>query len=57
MILNDKQIEFYKIVDPFTDKQIREVGTTKVISFGLGSYGYDIRLGNRFKIFRYPFND
>ncbi|MFQ5454957.1 MAG: dCTP deaminase [Nitrospirota bacterium] len=36
-----------KMIEPFEEKQIRE----GVISFGLSSYGYDIRVDNEFKIF------
>ncbi len=39
--LNDKMIE------PFCEEQIGK----GVISYGLSSYGYDIRVGNEFKIF------
>ena len=35
------------MVDPFVDHQIRE----NVISYGLSSYGYDIRVSDEFKIF------
>ena len=36
-----------KMINPFTDNQIRE-GT---ISYGLSSYGYDIRVSDKYKIF------
>ncbi len=36
-----------KMIDPFVEKQVR-AGT---ISYGLSSYGYDIRLADEFKIF------
>ena len=36
-----------KMIDPFTDKQVRD----GVISYGLSSYGYDIRVADEFKIF------
>jgi dCTP deaminase len=36
-----------KMIDPFVDGQIRE----GVISYGLSSYGYDIRVANEYKIF------
>lgn len=36
-----------KMIEPFVDDQIRE----GVISFGLSSYGYDIRVTDEFKIF------
>ncbi len=35
------------MIEPFCDEQIRD----GVISYGLSSYGYDIRVGSRFKIF------
>ena len=36
-----------KMITPFTDNQIRK-GT---ISYGLSSYGYDIRVSDEYKIF------
>jgi dCTP deaminase len=36
-----------RMIEPFTDKQVRE----GVISYGLSSYGYDIRIADEFKIF------
>jgi dCTP deaminase len=35
------------MIEPFTDSQVRE----GVISFGVSSYGYDIRVADEFKIF------
>jgi len=35
------------MITPFSDKQIRK----GVISYGVSSYGYDIKLGDEFKIF------
>src|SRR6201998_578175 len=35
------------MIDPFSEKQVRE----GVISYGLSSYGYDLRVSNEFKIF------
>lgn len=37
----------HRMIEPFEEKQVR-AGT---ISFGLSSYGYDIRLADEFKIF------
>ncbi len=37
----------HKMIDPFVDSQVRE----GVISYGLSSYGYDIRVADEFKIF------
>ncbi len=36
-----------RMIEPFVDSQVRE----GVISYGVSSYGYDIRVGNQFKIF------
>ena len=35
------------MISPFSEKQVRE----GVISYGLSSYGYDLRVSNEFKIF------
>lgn len=37
----------HQMIVPFEERQVRE----GVISYGLSSYGYDIRVGNEFKIF------
>jgi dCTP deaminase len=37
----------HKMIEPFVDNQVRD----GVISYGLSSYGYDIRVTNQFKIF------
>ena len=33
-----------KMIAPFTEKLVNKVGDKKILSYGLGSYGYDIRL-------------
>jgi dCTP deaminase len=35
------------MIEPFSEEQVRE----GVISYGLSSYGYDVRIANEFKIF------
>jgi dCTP deaminase len=35
------------MIEPFSEKQVRE----SVISYGLSSYGYDVRIADEFKIF------
>jgi deoxycytidine triphosphate deaminase len=35
------------MIEPFSDKQVRE----GVVSYGLSSYGYDVRIADEFKIF------
>ena len=37
----------HRMIEPFEEKQVRE----GVISFGVSSYGYDIRIADEFKIF------
>jgi dCTP deaminase len=37
------------MIEPYEEKQVRE----GVISYGLSSYGYDIRVADEFKIFTY----
>ena len=39
------------MIDPFVDTQVKELPYGKVISYGLSSYGYDIRLADEFKVF------
>ncbi len=39
------------MIEPFVEKQNREVGGQKIISYGLSSYGYDARCSNEFMIF------
>lgn len=36
-----------KMIEPFEDRQVRR----NVISYGLSSYGYDVRIADEFKIF------
>lgn len=42
----------YGMIEPFVDHQVR----TGVISYGLSSYGYDIRVADEFKIFTNVFS-
>ena len=42
----------HKIIDPFVDEQMRD----GVISYGVSSYGYDVRVGDEFKVFTNVFN-
>ena len=40
------------MIEPFEDRQVRN----GVISYGLSSYGYDVRVGSDFKVFTNVFN-
>jgi len=37
----------HKMIEPFEEKQVRQ----GVISYGISSYGYDVRIADEFKIF------
>ena len=58
-ILSDREIKkrcetSTPMISPFIDHQIRDGGLS--ISYGLSSYGYDIRIGRKFKIFHNAYN-
>ena len=42
-----KMAKEHDMINPFSEKQVRE----GVISYGLSSYGYDLRVADEFKIF------
>ena len=56
------------MIEPFADRQVRrredpfhspagkDVGSGAVISYGLSSYGYDLRVSDEFKVFTNVFN-
>jgi len=39
------------MIEPFAPKQVRENEGHKIVSYGLSSYGYDVRCADEFKIF------
>lgn len=47
----EKDLEWRPMITPFIRDCVRKVDDNKVISFGVSSFGYDVRLGNEFKIF------
>jgi len=40
------------MIEPFADRQVRD----GVVSYGLSSYGYDVRVADEFKVFTNVFN-
>jgi len=42
----------HKMIEPFVEDQVRE----GVISYGVSSYGYDVRVGDEFKVFTNVYN-
>jgi dCTP deaminase len=46
-----------KMIEPFVDHQIKtNHRNEKVVSYGLSSYGYDIRVSDEFKVFTNVYN-
>lgn len=39
------------MIEPFEPQQIKETEAGKIVSYGLSSYGYDLRVSNEFKVF------
>ena len=47
----EKMCAEYKMIEPFEKRLVREVDGRRVVSYGLSSYGYDLRVADEFKIF------
>ncbi|NGX35006.1 MAG: Deoxycytidine triphosphate deaminase [Candidatus Anoxychlamydiales bacterium] len=39
------------MIEPFEKNQIKQSSTKKIVSYGLSSYGYDLRVADEFKVF------
>src|SRR3989338_402816 len=46
----------HKMIEPFADGVIREQKGKKLVSYGLSSYGYDLRVAKKFKVFTNVYN-
>ena len=47
----------HKMIEPFEERLVRKEGDDKpVISYGLSSYGYDLRVSDEFKVFTNVYN-
>lgn len=44
------------MIEPFEEKLVRKEGDAPVISYGLSSYGYDLRVADEFKVFTNVYN-
>jgi dCTP deaminase len=60
-ILSDTEIRHLareqRMIDPFVDRQVRVAADgRRVVSYGLSSYGYDLRVADEFKVFTNVFN-
>ncbi len=41
----------HDMISPFESRQVRETAAGRIISYGVSSYGYDVRCADEFKIF------
>src|SRR5438046_3013373 len=41
----------HRMIEPFEPGQVRSNGNEKIVSYGVSSYGYDVRCADEFKIF------
>lgn len=39
------------MIEPFVERQVRNEDAAPVISYGVSSYGYDVRCADEFKVF------
>ena len=46
-----KMAREHGMIEPFVEEQVRSIDGRQVVSFGISSYGYDIRVSNQFRIF------
>jgi len=47
-----KMAQEHGMIEPFVDGQVRQNDTgEKIVSYGLSSYGYDVRCADEFKVF------
>src|SRR3954468_15745883 len=44
------------MIEPFEEKLVRKAGDAPIISYGLSSYGYDLRVADEFKVFTNVYN-
>lgn len=51
-----KMAKEHGMIQPFCDGLVREVDGQPVISFGVSSYGYDIRVADEFRVFTNVFS-
>ena len=46
----------HKMIEPFAENLVRESNGKKIVSYGLSSYGYDLRVAEEFKVFTNVYN-
>ncbi|MDR3624450.1 MAG: dCTP deaminase [Chlamydiales bacterium] len=52
-----KMAKEHKMIEPFEDRQVRtKEESIPLVSYGLSSYGYDLRVSDEFKVFTNVYN-
>jgi dCTP deaminase len=46
-----KMAQDHGMIEPFENGQVKLDGERRLVSYGLSSYGYDLRVGRKFKVF------
>ena len=46
----------HRMIEPFAEELVRRRGEAPIISYGLSSYGYDLRVADEFKVFTNVFS-
>jgi dCTP deaminase len=46
----------HKMIEPFAESQVRFDEGRKIVSYGISSYGYDLRVAEEFKVFTNVYN-
>ncbi len=46
-----KLVQEHRMIEPFEENQVKEIDGRKIVSYGLSSYGYDLRVADEFKVF------
>jgi len=46
-----KMAKEHKMIEPFSESLVKKDGDNKLVSYGVSSYGYDIRVADEFKVF------
>lgn len=46
-----EMVKKHQMIEPFAEQLVREHQGQKIVSYGLSSYGYDLRVSSAFKVF------
>jgi len=52
----EEMVEKHRMIEPFERKQVKMTNEKKLVSYGLSSYGYDLRVADEFKVFTNVYN-